>query len=321
MPRPGSRRLGSSDPRQVAWGAFRAAEYRIVESVPDLLKVLEAPPYGVRWDQEAMIAAVLDAAVQLDARLPAGVLRSYYERWPTQTLILLGQATDGVPVLVDLLRTARGYRWYTLANLALQARAPGFAAELLSKVQFTLRVRVVIEDRGSGIGGGSFSGGVGDGIGVNPAGFPPNAFYRFEGSAGRGFVVLASGPRPVYYSRAIYYQPQFPTSYTEISGPTSSERIDYVSWLLSFQGSGRPGLRTEQTHSIQWGGPDDFVRRVSGFHDELVRSYERLVSALLRAGQLTGTEAEAIRTPRVELSVVDERLDRSQPLPAIPALR
>lgn len=52
----------------VAWGAFRAAEPRIKEAVPELLAVLETPPDADALERHSVIGAVLDAAVQLNAQ-------------------------------------------------------------------------------------------------------------------------------------------------------------------------------------------------------------------------------------------------------------
>jgi len=57
--------LQSSDPREVAWGAFTAASYQLREVGSDLAAALDRPPSG--GDQSAVISALLDAAVQTRA--------------------------------------------------------------------------------------------------------------------------------------------------------------------------------------------------------------------------------------------------------------
>jgi hypothetical protein len=45
--------------------------------------------------------------------------------------------------------------------------------------------------------------------GQNPRGYPPHAEYRFEDSPRPGFLVLASGPHPVFYSRSVTTEFQY----------------------------------------------------------------------------------------------------------------
>jgi hypothetical protein len=311
------RQLASNDPKQVAWGAFRAAEHRI-DVVPSLLRTLETPPAADRLERYAMIGAVLDAAAQLNARLPAEVLRSYYQGWPIQTLILFANATESRPVLLDLLKTASGDRWYALANLLLETQADGFAAELLTKIEFRVRVHVSDTSNGTGIYAANPSSvGVGDGIGANPPGFPPNAFYRFEAAPRRGFIVLSTGPRTIYYSRSLYYQAQYPTSYPFRSGPTDAERIEYVIQLVTFPTRNGIAVRPAQELTLQWRGSGDLVQQTSRLREDVVRRYEGLVSILLKEGRLSEAEGRALAQPRMNLEVIDERNDRSAPLPSI----
>jgi hypothetical protein len=118
--------LRSASPSQVAWAAFDAGTYQLHEAVPELIAVLESPPPAADREQQYIVAAVLDALVQIRGipsgllpppAVPASILSRYYTRWPVQTLILLGRAgPERDPILRNLLRTASGYRWYAIAN-------------------------------------------------------------------------------------------------------------------------------------------------------------------------------------------------------------
>src|SRR5262249_1519759 len=74
-------RLGSGDPQRVAWGAYFAAQNNLTTMVPVLSSALVTTPGADPW--------VLDALIQLHARLPAAQLTATYDRWPVQSLILL----------------------------------------------------------------------------------------------------------------------------------------------------------------------------------------------------------------------------------------
>jgi hypothetical protein len=213
---------------EVAWGAYRAAEFRLFDLVPDLVTKLAAPPIGENREPYAVRAALLDSAVQLEAAVPAPVLHSYWQDFPVQSAILFARATGPRDdVLLDLLTPATGFRWFAIANLLARSRPKGFAVKVLPSIH--LRLSVTVSERGNagGVEGGS-SGGVGDGIGINPAGFPPRATYRFESGPWPGYVVLSTGPHNVYYSRTVSYEWQFGVSEVSRAGPSDWERLRYV---------------------------------------------------------------------------------------------
>src|SRR5262249_11526013 len=123
--------------------AFRAAEYRLMTAMPDLMTALQAPPSGTPLERSTAIAALLDAAVELDAHLPADVVQIYWDNWPIHTSLLFAQATGNLDqVVLDLLSKASGFRWYALANVLADAKAPGFAGTLLKGL--TVRVRISV---------------------------------------------------------------------------------------------------------------------------------------------------------------------------------
>jgi hypothetical protein len=221
--------LRSEMPNEVAWGAYRAAQFRLFDLVPDLVTKLAAPPIGENQEPYAVRAALLDSAVQLEAAVPAPVLGSYWQDFPVQSAILFARATGPRDdVLLDLLTPATGFRWFAIANLLARSRQKGFAVKVLPPIH--LRLSVTMSERGNagGLGSGSSGGGVGDGIGINPAGFPPRATYRFESGPWPGYVVLSTGPHNVYYSRTVSCRWQFGVSEAWRAGPSDWERLRYV---------------------------------------------------------------------------------------------
>lgn len=311
------RQLHSSDPADVAWGAFNSAEFRVREAIPDLEVLLKSPVVAQPVERGAMIAALLDAGVQLGADFQSSVLRSYYAGWPIQTLILLGFSRDSGPVLVDLLKDASGYSWYAIANHLLERKQAGFAAEVLTKLRFQLSV-TASDAAGVGVVGGFGSASVGDGIGQNPEGFPPHAFYGFESLPRAGVVVLSNGPHPVYYSRIVYNQFQYPVWSHETYGPTNLDRVEYVTRLLDANAQRTRLLQPEQSLSIRWTTADEFVRQATRFRDDAILRYRGLISGLRARAFLTDSEAAALNTPQLDLQVTDSRADQSTPLPTIP---
>jgi hypothetical protein len=312
--------LRAANPKDIAWGAFRAAEHRVDGLSPEIAAVLEAPPASNPDERRAMVAALLEAAVQLGLDLPAPLLRRYWQTYPVQTAILFNRTTDrsAEEVLRDLLDRSSGFPWFAVANRLLARKAPGFAAQLLDAVHLTLRVAVsdggtVSVGSGSGLGAG-----VSDGIGVNPAGYPPCALYRFEIGPLPGYVVLSTGPRTIYYSRRLEYQWQFGVSETGIGGPDDHERLTYLRAMLTAStGAAAEPIEAERQASIQWRGPDDFTQRIASLRQEFVEQYRRLVSAIAQTRWLTESERQTRWSPAIAVEISDRRSDRSQPIPAI----
>jgi hypothetical protein len=312
--------LRSERPNEVAWGAYRAAEFRLSDLVPDLVAEIATPPTGAYVESHAVRAALLDSAVRLEAAVPARVLRSYWQDFPVQSAILFPRATGPRDdVLLDLLTPATGFRWFAIANLLAGSRPKGFAAKILPPIH--LRLSVTVSEEGnvwSGVGGGG-SVGVGCGIGVNPAGFPPLATYRFEGGPWPGYVVLSTGPQNVYYSRRVSYGWQFGVSENSRESPTDLERLRYVQ-SYAFPGQDmvdRVRQIGERHESIRWEGGDALRRRLEHLRTEMLQNYRGFLARLVTAGGLTEADATSLAQPPIDVRVVDSRKDRSHPLPAI----
>ena len=219
--------LRSSEASDVAWGAFRAAEYRLTDLLPDVVARLEASPESSGDESYALRSALVDSAVQLSAAVPAPVLRTYWKDFPVQSAILFAKTTGPRDdVLLDLLSSSTDLRWFALANLLVQSRPDGFIQKVLAPLH--LQLDVTVSEEGRAGSGGSGGGGVGDGVGQSPPGFPPRATYRFESASWPGHVVLSTGPRLVYYSRSVSYAFQFGVSEAFIGGPTGAERLTYA---------------------------------------------------------------------------------------------
>jgi hypothetical protein len=122
------RQLASDDPKEVAWGAYLAAQNQRRAVVPLLQERLTALS-ATNSSSLPTALAILDALVQLDAKLPAQDLGSWIDRCPVQTLILLANASSGRDeVLLSMLESTSGFRWYAAANPLLMTKPPGFAA-------------------------------------------------------------------------------------------------------------------------------------------------------------------------------------------------
>lgn len=308
------RLLASTDAREVAWGAYDAGAYQLTEAVPALQRILDAPPATADRDRLALTDAVLDALIQLHAHLPAPLVLPHVALRPVQTLVLLTVATDRDPALMHLLTTTSGWRWYSAANVLLQDKDPGLAPHLLATL--TLRVTVTVFDGERTLGpgrAGSIPGG--EHSVENPPGYPPHARYDFDMTPNPGVVVLAPGPRTVYYSRKI--TTDIPDTFHDLAIAPAPNDADRIAYLQAMLGPGdETRLQADTSVPVRWSTSDALVRQVEDSRREIERRYQAMLGVLVRAGRLTRDEAAALPSP-IDVRLEDQRKDKSVPLPSI----
>ena len=195
-----ARQINSQDPRTIAWGAYNAAAYHRVEAIPRLQALLESPPLADPSEARSFTDVVMDALIQLNARVPARLLVPYHATRPVHTFILLSRASDREGPLLEMLPRLSGLPWFAAANLLLQDRSYGLVEHLVRNVKLQLTVHVAdSENVGFGVGGGG-SIGIGCGVGQDPAGYPPHTEYRWHFGLQSGATVLARPEARVLHS-------------------------------------------------------------------------------------------------------------------------
>jgi hypothetical protein len=308
--------LQSDDLKEVAWGAFRAAEYRLDGLAPDIAAAIDrAPTEHPTFEQYAMLSALFDAAVQLDAAVPASLLKRFWQTFPVQTSALLARATgDRDATLLDLASSTKGLRWFAVANALLDAKVPGFAASLLKNVRFHVLFDVSEGGNKGFVEGGSSSSGVSDWIGLNPTGFPPIALYEFGLLPSKGDIVLSTGPRTLYYSRRVEYKPQFGAASFDVVGPTDEDRFRYVTAMGASEWQ---QMSLSKSEAVRWRDRRRLVEDVAVARSAVEGRYRALIQALVSAGRLTVEEANSLPKLMIEIKLVDDRDDKSIPLPDI----
>jgi hypothetical protein len=308
--------LTSSEPVTVAWGAYRAGTYHLVATIPLLQRVLESPPLSTDpLVRRELVNVLLDALLQLNAALPAPLIDRFVADHPVQALALMASASGREPVLLDRLKTAQDMPWLAIANILLQDESQGLAVHLLGTLRLRLRITVT-DDSDAIVGGGAGGMAGGDGIGQSPVGFPPHAEYRFEIGARPGFVVLATGPRPVYYSRQVTTDWQYGTSSVHLGGPNDRVRVDYLNAMIGRAMPGS-GLQAETSENHRWTTAAALLQAVDDLRAAIVRKYDFFVSELVRFNRLSAAVAPTL-PPHIDAQLVDERRDKSVPLPVVP---
>jgi hypothetical protein len=331
--------LRSQTPATVAWAAFQAGVLQAKQTVPVLVATLEAMPAGTQNERDYLAAAVLDALVQIHPMPgePPGIgvspaaVAPYLDRWPIQTLVLLGRAgPERDPIVVDLFRSlprkqsvaamSPGEMWLALANLLVPRSPSEFAAMVLQGLR--LELAVTVSDEGNVVSCCGMLGGLGirDGVAQKPAGFPLHAEYRW-GTAMAGSVVLSAGPRRVYYSRAVSVADQFPVSFPSVFAPSPDDRLAYL-MAISKQSS-QFGLKSRSALALAWSDAQTFNAVVRTEQQRIADAYNGVLTQLITDGRLTDQEAATIPI-RLITTVDDVRTNRTPALPDVtqfPALK
>ena len=306
-----ARQLNSQDAQTIAWGAYNAGAYHRVDAIPRLQQILESPPVTPSSQERAFIGVVMDALIQLEARVPARLLVRYVGNRPVQTFVLLASATDREGALLELLPRLTGIPWFAAANMLFEDRSPGLVEHLVRTVSLQLTVHVA--DRESvvfGIVGGGVSVGVACGIGQAAPGYPPHAEYRFEFGPRPGVIVLAPGPHPVYYSRTVTTSFQYPVSELSTVGPADEDRVEYLR-AMSLETGGIP-FRAHTVETVPWSTADALSQRVRELRPLVEQRFRSLVDG---ARRFRSVPADLVVQPPIDLRIIDRRSDKAVPLP------
>jgi len=303
------RLLESATPRDQALGAWLAAQAQARDLVPVLREVASAHRTAEAWQDSFATGAALDALIQLGTPPPATWARSFFDRWPAQSLILLSRAGDDATAeLIGLASTQTGIRWLTAANLLLKRRSPGFAALLLRDLEISADLAIVSSEKqsfSSGGGGGDAS--AADGAGARAPEFPPLTHYYLSTGPHPGAVVLATGPQTIFFMREVSAPGDAPAhSWTDTTAPRPGQRFDYIAALLD---TSVQSLSVKSRESRIVVGRDGLSvdKESAAFREDILKRYTSLVAVLVGKGLLTSEEAVSLPQPKVVITIQDHR--------------
>jgi hypothetical protein len=142
-----AQQLDSTDARSVAWGACNAGVYLREDLIPRLARLLQFPPASDRIRERVLMAIVMDALIQLHARVPPVDLMSHVDRQPVQTLVLLSNATDHEDVLLALLPRVSGLTWFGVWICSDRSTCASSIGAATRMCRFRLRVDALRRER------------------------------------------------------------------------------------------------------------------------------------------------------------------------------
>ncbi len=249
-----------------AWGVFHAGRLgtpalrqRLVQQLAALIPYRDADPQSA---EGALIHAVFDALIVSGTQVPEMYLMPFASKWRDEVLILLAHQGADEETLFEIRKAdLTEPQWLLVNNLLLQKKPPRFFSQLLDEVEITHTILIVDGDS-SGVGGGSGGGSWACGVRQMPRGFPPVGLYQLIAYAERGAIVIAKGPRDVYYRRTVApTDGQVGWSVGRVSWNARQERLAYLAVLTKSETSRMRHLLS-RVSSVHWRGNTDFEREL-----------------------------------------------------------
>lgn len=308
-----ARLLNSEVSSERAWGAYLAGLHGLREQAEALRAVLERESSG-GWEDSLVQRAALDALIRLDAEVSAETLRAHLRDSTDEAIILLARdPVKNSAALLELFEEQTpAARWLAAGNLLLEAKARGFAPRLLSELKIHARVWVYDGEAGGHGGNGGYGCGSGGGSYHAPEGFPPVGFYTLTSEPTRGAVVVAPGPRTVYYVRSLVPN-HCPECDCDAPAERDARRLEYLAGLLGGAADWL-GFESRPSFDIVCRNTKECRAELANLRRQIEQPYAALVERLVAEGHLTAAEAETL-PPDITFLLSDVREDKSSPLP------
>jgi len=322
--------LHSGDPRLQAWGAYVVLRDKHKQLIPDLLALADAyeitglPVLNTRREHHDAMLAVLDSLIQLDAPISGDEGRRLYSEFPTQSLILLSRAwvfpdslDSSNKILLDIFRKEHSQPyWLAAGNILAERKAEGFAATVLGNMTVHMSFVVTSPNRlmtgfGESACGDSFAGPPED-----RTAWPEIGTYSLA-EPGPGVTLLADGADPAYYRRKVG------RVYGDIEGGGQCSNVIANSWDLLRQhylarmlGESRenPSLKASNFRTVFWKNDVAYQAQLRRFVQQQQMKFAEVTGKLRDACLITADEFAAAK-PHLEITIVDERKDKTTPLP------
>jgi hypothetical protein len=300
----------------MAWGAYLAGRLHADDLNGQLLDQLrlatavrDMPSYS---EEHAFTAVLFDALIEGRVDVPAKLLEPFEQSWAAEVLILVSRTRDDEELLLRLGREeSRDVVWLAANNLLFERKSQRWYESIWQEIGITHRFDVTDASDSSGYGDGGSAGGVcGDGVLAMPNGFPPVTICTLKDAAFAGNVVLAEGPRTVYYSRTIVptdKQVGFGSCISQVNRETV--RVAYLA-RLSVQSVDDTERLFHPKTLLRYANQEDFIRQI----DQNMNAQENGLRGLIQA-----IENNGLHVPEIQLRIRPEVKDyRQTPSGALP---
>jgi hypothetical protein len=261
-------------------------------------------------DEDRMRLTILHALIERRSPVPDDVGLALFARYPAEAAVVLYQTRCPQTATSIYVRehAQSDAIWLTAAQCL--AGQPGGPADLLRDMQ---KIQVTVWDRKENFRSGVIGGILG--VGQDLArGWPPYSAYTLHvgGQGSFSSTLLVTGKYPVYYLEHPYAgSAGRPTSVSR------ADRGDYVFEILAdyiARITGNPIDPVTRSVRLQWRTAGQYRSEIQAFATEQQWRYDSMISSLMSHGLLTSAEREQCG-PTLDFEVVDDRLNRSEPVP------
>ena len=299
--------LQSSDPRAIAWGAWRVLNIPYVVGHPELRKALARLDPGRASDRQA-IAALFQALIELRVNVPASEIYRFFESYPAESLIVVSHGDQGKDLLnlFALEPAKKEIYWGAIAAAAYFARVAGLAPIVLE--EYVTEAVLDLNDtndtslasapktvRASVLGGtvGEFT----------DSSWPPVSPYCLASTGMPGDRLLFSRPFQIFARRGKVCDDTF------IGMQLRHEILIALAFgILSYSGECGPNFHAE----VKWRDSGALIRRLTALEQERKKSCGELIERLRNKGHLSDHSSQSIK---VHWRLVDNRSKPRTPLP------
>ena len=289
-----------------AWGAYWAGQLHD-DSLDKLLiaRLSEAQGLSQSGDspeEHAYVLALFDALIQSGQRVPEKDLISFKEARRDEVLILLARDRGNEDLLLSMREEKLNQpQWLTVNNLLLRMKSAQFYTKTLNELRITHEFTVVDPvGLAPGSGGGSGGGGWSCGVRGLPKGFPPIGLYQLTEYAGEGYVLVAKGPRDIYYRRKVVpTDRQIGWDVPFSMSDRQWERLQYLAALNQFAEAEVMSIFWAQS-SVPWHNAADFLRRTDADLEAQAANIQAFVAAARLRGIMVPSGISLKIVPKVK---------------------
>jgi hypothetical protein len=312
--------LPNGSPVQQAWAAYwigRDHRYQEIPRPLDLVSTFQARSEtgsSSGTDNDLLLAAVLDALIQLHGDVPKANAEALYPKFPVQALVLLSRTSDDARDVVSKIMDSATQRitWLAAADLLAADPPAGFTARLLKGIAIRMTIQLLSAGQ-SGIGWGE-GGSCGEGSNSGRGGWPPAGLYYLSLHDSPTSALLADGENPVYVRRVDPGQDAPGSCAEDMFLDIAGLRRDLVGQLLGLKKE-QFALQLNPSLDVTWSTGQAYVDTADDSVRKPQDTLQQTVAALEAQGLLTEAEAESNR-PSLEVAVLDLRREKT-PLPSL----
>ena len=298
--------LSSTEPSQLAWGAYLAANYQQKNFVPAIIPLLRFSDSGVRL-------VAIDALIRLDADVADDDLSIFLASNPIRldadpALVLMAKdPKKHTDLLMRLLDQLNNSGWVAVNEILLADPQPGYAAHLLRDWKVHFNVKVWDGPVGIGDGGCGWFGP--QRVEEARQGFPTISEYFIHEGATKGATMIGAGPHPVSYLR------QEPANRGGPCIDKDAYRLDYLKSLARFAPDSKLVKFPFPNQDFQWIDAAKYQADADALLTGIRMVVSNIRTALIARGLATKEEVNA--GPKLEIVVTDQRRNTRYPLPVI----